>query len=193
MFSIESRAMSLSRPLTLGEIEMASLVFGEAIDYARVRIHRGSYLWFNLQHPHTVMAPDGGIYFMPPQYRDDFSFQDARARLLFIHEMVHVWQYQRGYRLRWHGLCLALAGAYASGRAYRYDARLSEPRRVFSDFNMEQQGEIVAHYFGARYLGLGAHLGKLGGLERVLAAFLRDPRDRALLPKPWFARLLAAC
>ncbi|MES2740079.1 MAG: hypothetical protein V4754_03905 [Pseudomonadota bacterium] len=178
------------RPLTRGEIDMAALVFGAAIDYARVRIHCRSYLWFGLQDRHTVMAPNGAIYCMPPQYRADFSCQDARTRLLFMHEMVHVWQHQRGYRLRWHGLCLALGGAYASGRAYRYDARLSEPDRAFSDFNMEQQAEIVTHYFGARHLGLRAHVDSLGALERVLTPFLRDARDPALLPKPWFARRL---
>jgi hypothetical protein len=33
-----------ARPLTQGEIAMASQLFGDAIDYARVQVHRRCYL-----------------------------------------------------------------------------------------------------------------------------------------------------
>ena len=115
----------LRRPLTAGEIAMARSVFQDAIDYARVRVVRGSFLPFNLQDQNTAMTPRGSLYFMPAQYRIDFSREDAGGKLFFIHEMVHVWQWQLGYNCIWHGLLLALFGGYFRQRAYRYDSSVT--------------------------------------------------------------------
>ncbi len=61
------------RPLTPGEVAMARLVFGDAIDYATVRVHARGYLPFGLQPSRTAMAPNGNLYFPRASYRDDFS------------------------------------------------------------------------------------------------------------------------
>jgi hypothetical protein len=50
-----------SRPLTENEIAMASLLFGDAIDYARVRIHGRRYIPF--QPKNCCMTPNGSMYF----------------------------------------------------------------------------------------------------------------------------------
>ena len=170
----------LRRPLTAGEIAMARSVFHDGIDYARVRVVCGSFLPFNLQDQNTAMTPRGSLYFMPPQYRIDFSREDAGGKLFFIHEMVHVWQYQLGYSVLLHGVLLALRGGYIGQRAYRYDAQAGG---VLSDFNMEQQGDLIAHYFGARQLGIPAYVAQLPQLQEILQGFLLNPADRSLLPR----------
>ena len=91
---------------------MARLVFGDAIDYARVKIFRRCYLPFGLQPSHCAMAPNGSIYFHRACYLDNYA-ADASARHWFIHEMSHVWQHQLGYPVR-------LRGAIRLGLSYAY-------------------------------------------------------------------------
>ena len=59
--------MKQSRPLTDGEIALARSMFGEAIDYQRVRIVRGK--WWPFQHKGVVMAPTGNVHFHPDDPR----------------------------------------------------------------------------------------------------------------------------
>ena len=176
----------LRRPLTAGEIAMARSVFRDGIDYARVRVVCGSFLPFNLQDQNTAMTPRGSLYFMPAQYRIDFSREDAGGKLFFIHEMVHVWQWQLGYNCIWHGLLLALFGGYFRQRAYRYDSSVAGT--AFAGYNMEQQAELVSHYFGATQLGLASMTARLPFLREVLGGFLQSPGNASLLPRRWFTR-----
>ena len=55
-------------------------------------------------------------------------------------EMVHVWQHQLGYAVRWNGLFVSSKGA----DAYVYTL---EPGTSISDYNMEQQGDIISDYY----------------------------------------------
>ena len=174
------------RPLTAGEIAMVRSVFQDAIDTTRVRVVRGSFLPFNLQDQNTAMTPRGSLYFMPAQYRIDFSREDAGGKLFFIHEMVHVWQWQLGYNCILHGLLLALSGGYFRQRAYRYDSSMRGTTLV--SYNMEQQAELVTHYFGATQLGLASMTARLPFLREVLRGFLQSPGDAGLLPERWLTR-----
>ncbi|MDB5708299.1 MAG: vgr related protein [Sphingomonas bacterium] len=123
------------RPLTEGEIALARGVFGDAIDYAKVRIARRKWAFF--QPRDTVMAPTGSIHFHPDskRYRDDFATAGLADQALLIHEMVHVWQHQKGIflPLARHPFC-------------RYDYAL-QPGRPLHRYGIEQQAEIVAHAF----------------------------------------------
>jgi hypothetical protein len=114
-------------------------VFGEAIDYARVRIRRRK--WFAFQPSRITMAPRGHIHFHPrgEAYAEDFSTAPLAAQGLFIHEMAHVWQHQRG-------ICLPLRRHPFS--RYRYEL---VPGRPLSRYGIEQQAEIVRHAFLARH------------------------------------------
>ncbi len=131
----------------MGEVALARSMFGDAIDYARVRIVRRKWAFF--QPRDTVMAPLGKIHFHPQgaAYRDDFAAASLADQALFIHEMVHVWQHQRGLFLPLlrHPWC-------------RYDYALT-PGRPLHRYGIEQQAEIVAHAFllrqGARVNGAG--------------------------------------
>jgi hypothetical protein len=76
-----------SRPLTEGEIAMASQLFGDAIDYARVRVHKRCYLPL-LQPKNCAMTPNGSMYFHPSCFLPDYAAGDPPAKHWFMHEMV---------------------------------------------------------------------------------------------------------
>ncbi|MEQ9662890.1 MAG: vgr related protein [Parasphingopyxis sp.] len=125
----------LSRPLTNGERNLAASIFGNAIDYERVKLHRKK--WFPFQPVKTLMAPTGGIWFHPkgPFWREDFADAPLRLQGLFLHEMTHVWQWQQGIFLpiRRHAFC-------------RYGYAL-KPGQPLAKYGIEQQAEIVRHTF----------------------------------------------
>jgi len=129
--------MKGARPLTDGEIALARTMFGDAIDYARVRMVRRR--WWPFQPRGIVMAPSGNIHFHPddPNWRDDFGTAPLSLQGLFIHEMTHVWQAQKGGRfylpLMRHPFC-----------RYAYTYRQGRP---FGAYGLEQQAEIVRHLF----------------------------------------------
>lgn len=127
--------MGGERPLTPGEISLARSVFGNSIDYAKVRIRRRK--WFPFQPRATVMAPLGHLHFHPHSaaYCDDFSAAPLTAQGLFIHEMTHVWQHQRGMFLPLRRLPFS-----------RYSYRL-KPGKKLHQYGVEQQAEIVRHAF----------------------------------------------
>ena len=181
------------RPLTAGEIAMARLVFKDSINYSIVRIHNEEYLPFGLQNDEAAMTPNGGMYFNPDRFKLDFSTETDSEKIWFMHEMVHIWQYQLGYSVTWHGFWIAVTGGYIGGRAYRFDpSNYKDPKdsskdspdlyKTLPDFNMEQQGEIISQYFGANYLGDARLLQNLTFYERVLQEFIRSPKNAALLP-----------
>jgi hypothetical protein len=110
---ISRHARKRFRAMTSGEIAMASRLFGDAIDYHRVRIYNRRYLPFGLQPVNCAMTPNGHIYFHKSRCLLDFSCGSAQARHWFMHEMVHVWQHQLGYPVR-------LRGAVRIGLSYHY-------------------------------------------------------------------------
>jgi hypothetical protein len=126
-----------SRSLTAGEIELARSIFGDSIDYSRVRLIRGK--WWPFQPRNSAMAPMGNIYFHPEAggWSEDFSIEPVRRQAFFIHEMVHVWQAQAKGRfylpLMRHPFC-----------RYHY---VLKPGKAFSRYGLEQQAEIVTDRF----------------------------------------------
>jgi hypothetical protein len=128
-----------ARPLTDGEIALARSVYGDAIDYAPVTIVARKWAFF--QPANVVMAPRGHIHFHPRGglCRDDFAAAPLDAQGLFIHEMCHIWQHQRG-------ICLPLA-RHPFCR-YHYSVRPGWPLKRYG---IEQQAEIVRHTFLLRH------------------------------------------
>lgn len=94
------------------------------------------------------MAPRGHIHFHPGSalYCDDFAKAPLSAQGLFIHELAHVWQHQKGIflPLRRHPFS-----------RYTYSLRPGAP---LASYGIEQQAEIVRHAFllrnGARIPGV---------------------------------------
>jgi hypothetical protein len=129
--------MKGSRPLTAGEIELARSIFGDAIDFDRVKLVRRR--WWPFQPRGIVMAPTGNIHFHPdsPLWSEDFSKERMSLQGLFIHEMAHVWQAQTRGKfylvLMRHPFC-----------RYSYDLVEGRP---FDRYGLEQQAELLRHRF----------------------------------------------
>ncbi len=173
------------RALTAGETAMAQRLFGNAIDYAAVRIFNRRYLPFGLQPKNCAMTPNGAIYFDQSCCLLDFSTGSEHARHWFMHEMVHVWQHQLGYPVR-------TRGAIRIGLSYQYELAAG---KTLADYNMEAQGDLLADYFVLKHLG-SAHAMRqpryahsLPLFEQVLADFLIQPAKRENLPKGIVRRL----
>ena len=124
-----------TRRLTGREITLARAVFGETIDYQSVRIderamigcrqYRFAYVGFNCINCWGKLS-------------------DAH----FIHELVHVWQFQTLGSLYIPRALWAQRthGGYNYGGVQALQQALREGRGL-SGFNFEQQGDVVADYF----------------------------------------------
>lgn len=145
-----------TRALTEAEVALARSVYGEAIDYAAVRISNRKWAFF--QPRDTVMAPAGTIHFHPRGglCREDFGCAALHDQGLFIHEMCHVWQHQRGVYLPLarHPFC-------------RYDYAL-RPGWPLKRYGVEQQAEIVRHAFLLRRGATVAGAPALAQYETIL-------------------------
>lgn len=189
------------RKLTSGEIKMCQLVFKDAIDYSKVWIHIGGYI-----HSATgnAMTPAGEIMLPKESYdgNPDFSRSPGEDRHWFIHEMVHVWQYQLGTPNAWYGLKQLCKGGYTSLvnsvdsdedelKAYDTDILGRDFGKKFNEFNFEQQGRLIELWFDACYLQNvrpsrlhhQKSLKLLGHVERILRDFILNPYDKSLLPR----------
>lgn len=175
----------LARPMTANEIRMASLLFGDAIDYGRVRVHNRRYLPL-VQPRNCAMTPNGSIYFHHSCFLPDYTAGDPPTIHWFMHEMVHVWQHQLGYPVK-------LRGAIRIGLSYGYELR---PGALLSDYNMEAQGDLLADYFALKHMHRPRvmrqrrHASQLPLYEQVLARFLADPSDRENLPRGMSRKLI---
>ncbi|MBW0006268.1 MAG: vgr related protein [Sphingomonas sp.] len=125
------------RSLTSGEVEMARSIFGDALDYSKVRLFEGK--WWPFQPKRSAMAPMGNIWFHPDDggWSEDFSRGPLSQQGFFMHELTHVWQTQKGGRfylpLMRHPFC-----------RYHYELKAEKP---FGHYGLEQQAEIVRHRF----------------------------------------------
>ena len=127
----------IERPLTTGETALAHSVFGDAIDYSKVRMIRRK--WWPFHPRNAIMAPSGNLHFHPrgTTWSDDFSNETIPLQGFFIHEMTHVWQAQKRGKfylvLMRHPFC-----------RYDYALRAGWP---LERYGLEQQAEIVRHRF----------------------------------------------
>ena len=167
------------RRLTEKEIACARQVFGEAIDYQRVKIYRGIPL---LPYLKVAVAPNGHIYFPRDLCPPDFTEAEPHFQVWLIHELTHVWQSQQGFRPWLGGLLLALRGGYYRKRCYHYPAVAEGHLPDFGALNMEQQAEVVAHYFAAEHLHFKQYQSRLPLLRECIQPFLNHPTWLGLLP-----------
>ncbi|MFD1786640.1 vgr related protein [Sphingomonas floccifaciens] len=147
------------RSLTPGEIKLATSVYRGAIDLSGVEIRRRKWAFF--QPKQVAMAPTGHIHFHPDStnWSEDYSRESLALSGLFIHELCHVWQTQRGLYLPLvrHPFC-------------RYSYAI-KPGWTLSRYGIEQQAEIVRHAFLLRqgYVVPGAP--SLQQYESILSVF----------------------
>jgi hypothetical protein len=104
------------RTLTDSEIALVRPLFRDGLDYALIRIQSGG--WLGLPHLTRAALAHGNTLVFPPRLvHHDFALADDATKLWFVHELVHAWQRQRGFRLWRHGVRLALRGGYRQQRA----------------------------------------------------------------------------
>lgn len=90
-----------------------------------------------MQNSDTAVTPFGEIYFPEKHFKHDFSTEQSNDKHWFMHEMVHVWQYQRG-------MAVAIKGLMSWHADYQYDLTND---KILSDYRMEQQASIIADYW----------------------------------------------
>lgn len=127
------------RALTRGEIALAQSIFADEIAWARVRVIQAPPAGFGAMAPFRY-----AIIFSGWAAALDFSTAPLAEQGWFIHELAHIWQAGQGVNLPFAKLSALGRNAYA--------VRLT-PEKSFSDYNIEQQAEIVRGVFLARAAG----------------------------------------
>jgi type VI secretion system secreted protein VgrG len=152
------------RGLMAWEIQEARRVFLDQINYEAVRVHECTPwpdqinrfgTWIKRMPPpdrHNAITLGNHCYFPVPLLKEPLTPALAGLELFswLIHELTHVWQFQK---MGWRYLALALQAQVSEGaEAYQfgYESGLIEAfakGRKFSDFNLEQQGDIARYYY----------------------------------------------
>ena len=180
-----------TRGLTQGEIDLAKEIFGDAIDYAKVKIHDTQA---HMLHPTGSAITPSGEIFAYGCCRQDFSTASPAQRAFFIHEMTHVWQYQNRIL---DPVKEALREAFRHGVNYftgAYEYTL-EKGKDLTAYGMEQQASIIEDYFllyhenapslSKRLKNDGLGAGEQRALyEDVLAKFTNNPAYARKTPPP---------
>lgn len=131
----------MARNLTNPETQMLMPIFKNTLRYGSIvcKINEA-----NSGGVGNSITPAGTAYFSKLIYCADFSKTNPQDQWVFVHEIVHVWQWGHGiYPVNAAiGIFLQTGGAYAN--AYPYDLT---PGKDLNDFNIEQQASIVADYW----------------------------------------------
>ncbi|OPH37918.1 PAAR domain-containing protein [Moraxella equi] len=180
------------RGLTENERKLVMPIFKDSIDYDKVKIHHGRFIPI-FQPSQTAMTPFGTIHFPDDIYEEDYANPTQNLinpniiQHLFVHEMTHVWQYQLGYSPFLNGIIIALKGGYINNKAYEYLSKV-QSNQDLSDFNMEQQGSIIADYFidtTNNHTSPSPHPYTKGMplIDSILKEFKNNPSNKQLLPR----------
>ena len=131
--------MGRSRHLTPEEEAEMRKIYGDKIDYSKVKIIDGAKkgLWgWILTSGGAAVTWGSRIYFPEGKY----TFDKSPGWL--AHEMGHHYQYKQdgwGYTVK------SVWGQLTKGKSF-YDYTL-EPGKKFGDYNVEQQAELIEHYY----------------------------------------------
>jgi hypothetical protein len=120
------------RKLTADEIALLSQVYGDSIDYRRIRIKEGDAGLLTLPNrPFT----HGDTIYIPKDWV-------PMSRRLLVHETAHVWQHQNGGT----GYMSESLFAQVIGDGYDYAKGLRQGK-TWSELNPEQQAEVIEMAF----------------------------------------------
>lgn len=134
-----------NRPLTAGEIKLARRIFGNSLDYDKIRIANRRIMKF--QPEHGGLCTGNTINISGRAYADDYSqMQSFNLQSFFIHEMTHMWQFQKSplyFGKKFMKEILSHRFNYMA-KAYQYTL---ENGKSFDDYGLEQQACMVQDYF----------------------------------------------
>ncbi len=150
-----------THPLRPGELQLAKSIYGNTIRWDRVRMDERAWLGprqFRLCYVSGFIINSWG----------------SMSTAIFIHELMHVWQYQQ---LGLVYIPRALR-AFHSLENYNYGGWLSlkivqEKGGSLWDFNLEQQADIVADYYRIRS-GERPHWGNANQLQLEVYQYFID-------------------
>lgn len=132
------------RGLTEDEIANVRSMYGDKIDYSKVRVITGEdmTLWGKvLTHKGDAVVWGNTIYF-PNGENKQSGYDEVRDQSWLVHEMGHVYQYQE------HGWSYVPRSAWdqiTKGEgAYKYSI---EPGKKFGKYGIEQQADIMRDYY----------------------------------------------
>jgi hypothetical protein len=159
--------MAKQRKLTPGEIALARAAFGDKIDYKRVTLCDGpgmeplAHMAFARGNP--AITVESAVYFKQ-DYCPDFAAAALKGKKSFIHEMTHVWQYQKlglpAFALRYGAELVRARGK--PNDMYKYE----EGKTKFTGAMLEAQADMVGDYSEAVW---GKKAGRIALLGKNMA------------------------
>lgn len=136
------------RHLTEAEIAESRKIFGETIDYHRVKIFsRPNFLLL----PYQKLTGDrinassfsGNMHWHKDDLHSaDYATASPGQKSIFFHEMTHIWQHGRKSLLL-AGLKDWISSGFNYAATYDYKTPF---KKNFADYYLEQQAEIVEYY-----------------------------------------------
>jgi len=142
--------------LTKDEIAEVKEVFGDKIDYSKVKIITGKdmTLWGKILTSGGAALTWGNTIYFPNKNPDGskcdgeggtcYDFNSLQGKEWLTHEMTHVYQYQKS---GWGYVPKSVWEQITKGKdAYNYDKDLSADKD-FSKYGIEQQAVMVEDYF----------------------------------------------
>lgn len=148
------------------EIEEFSAVFGDSLDYQRVRIHECTSWpdWIDRLGRFLKRMPAPGLHdhnavtlgnhcFFPVDMPEELlpvEHQMSFKHEWLVHEVTHAWQFQRS---GWIYLFKALISQFRDKeKAYDFEGesgllKSREKGKLFKEFNPEQQGNITQSFY----------------------------------------------
>jgi hypothetical protein len=161
------------RGLYAWEIEEYTAIFGDSLQYERVRIHecnpwpdRIDRLGRKLkglptpkEGEHNAITLGNHLVFPLQMPREKLPLSDRQAykHRWMAHELTHAWQFQQN---GWIYLFKALAAQFQEKeKAYDFEGesglmKSRDNHKLFKDFNPEQQGNIVESYYDRQAKGM---------------------------------------
>jgi type VI secretion system secreted protein VgrG len=140
------------RGLVEAEIANAREIFGDVLDYDRIKIFdRPSYATIPaklvLGFEGIAETPNGNIYYQDSnRYSADMTHDPEKLSIL-LHEMTHAWQHQTRKRLLLSAIREYIDAGSNYKALYRYDINND---KGFSELGIEQQASIVEDYQALR-------------------------------------------
>lgn len=127
----------VTRKLTPQEIAIARSVFGDALDTSQVELTDSGV---PLAGDNAVAFPNRVVF--PP---GTLSHPEANFNGWLVHELTHIWQYQRGHLVPQLAVDAALGDYNYDGPEGLVAAHAAGKR--FGQFSFEEQGNILRHYW----------------------------------------------
>ena len=164
----------MGRKLTIGEKTLLRVIYGDTLPYQIMEVEKNDWpLLGSLGGKHNSITPRGTPHMAPSLYSEDYGSETSKRNVgVFIHEVMHVWQWYHGHNnilnavstavwdsgINWNKLrahCNSKgceSSADPTGRdfvttyddAYWYD--LKDSNRL-ANYNFEAQASIVEDYW----------------------------------------------